>query len=428
MSGLVIVGTQWGDEGKGKITNYYASSADMVVRFQGGANAGHTVSVNRKPVVFHLLPSGISVPGVRCVLGPGVVIDPDALVREIDEVRAEGVAVADNLMIDVGAPMVMPYHKAIEAAEEEARGEGAIGTTRRGIGPAYADRYARCALNIGELASFDEFRVRFEAEAARKNEALVKLYGAEPLDTGAMLEKIREQAARLTPHLADTPGIVRAALDDGRNVLFEGAQGTLLDVVHGTYPYVTSSFTCAAGVASGAGVPPGAVGEVVGIAKAYTTRVGEGPFPTESFDTDAELIRERGKEVGSTTGRPRRCGWLDAVALRYSVELNGIRRLIVTKLDVLDAFDSLKVCVAYEIDGKRTEQFPRDARLLARAVPVYEEVPGWNAPTCDARDPSELPGNAIAYLQTIRDLCGADIAAVSVGASTPAIVEFSHIL
>ncbi len=428
MSNVVIVGTQWGDEGKGKITNALASCAEFVVRFQGGANAGHTVTVNGKPIVFHLLPSGISVRGVSCIIGPGVVVDPLGLVEEIDLVRATGIAVGENLLIDIGAHMVLPYHKAIEAAEEERLGGSAIGTTLRGIGPTYSDHTSRTGLPIGLLASFDDFRIRFETAAARKNEILTRLYGRDPLDVGEMLELLKAAAERLSPHLADTPDILREALSQNRNVLFEGAQGTLLDVAFGTYPYVTSSYTSAAGVSVGTGVPPRMVGDIVGIAKAYVTRVGAGPFPTELFDDDAEIIRDRGAERGSTTGRPRRCGWLDMVALRYAVAVNGIRRLIVTKLDVLDTFETIPICVAYEVDGRRTETFPRTTEELERARPIFEEFPGWATDTSGARTESELPEKAMSYLGTIAAMADVEIATVSVGAAADAVVEFTRIL
>lgn len=428
MSNVVIVGTQWGDEGKGKITNALAANADFVVRFQGGANAGHTVTVNGRPIVFHLLPSGISVPGVSCIIGPGVVVDPLGLVEEIDRVRDAGISVGDNLLVDIGAHMVLPYHKAIEAAEEERLAGSAIGTTLRGIGPAYADRTSRTGLPIGLMASFDDFRTAFEVAAERKNEILTRLYGRDPLDVGEMLEQLRPVAERLRPHLADTPDILREAIARGRNILFEGAQGTLLDISFGTYPYVTSSFTSAAGVSAGTGVPPRMVGDIVGIAKAYVTRVGAGPFPTELFDADAEVLRGRGAERGSTTGRPRRCGWLDMVALRYAVAVNGIQRLIVTKLDVLDTFETIPVCVAYEIDGRRTGTFPRTVKELTRAKPIFERFPGWTADTSGARTEEDLPDNAMAYLRMIAEMADVEIAAVSVGAAAHAVVEFVRIL
>ncbi len=428
MSSVVIVGVQWGDEGKGKITNALSTEADMVVRFQGGANAGHTVSLNGDPIVFHLLPSGISVPGVRCVIGPGVVVDPQALVDEIDMVAEHGVEVGDNFWIDVGAHMVMPHHKAQEAAEEKARGKGAIGTTLRGIGPTYADKHAREGLPIGLFADFDAFRERYVAVASRKNELLTKLYGAEPVDIEGSLERLRGIADRLRQHLADTPGSIRDALSSGKNVIFEGAQGTLLDIAFGTYPYVTSSYTTAAGVSPGTGVPPSMIGKVVGIAKAYITRVGEGPFPTESPDERGDAIRTCGHEMGATTGRPRRCGWLDGVALRYSVDINGADRLIITKLDVLDSFETLPVCTGYRIDGETTTRFPRTVPELARAEPVYEELPGWKTSTRDARRPEDLPAEATAYIKRIEELAGVPVAAVSVGAAAHAVVEFEDIL
>ncbi len=427
MSSLLIIGTQWGDEGKGKLTNYYAALADMIVRFQGGANAGHTVSVNGRPVVFHLLPSGISVPGVTCVIAAGVVIDPAGLVAEIDKVRPLGIEVGDNLLIDTGAHLTLPYHKAIEAAQERARGKAAIGTTMRGIGPTYADRTAREGVTIGELASFDRFAERVRAIAERKNILLTRAYDAAPVDVDAMIEELRGLAPRLTPHLADTPRIIRQAVASKGNVIFEGAQGTLLDLSFGTYPFVTSSNTSAGGLAPGTGVAPSSIDEVIGVAKAYITRVGAGPFPTESEGEEAARIRERGHERGSTTGRPRRCGWLDTVALRYSIALNGIRRLIITKLDVLDECEEVPICVGYEIDGQRVDEFPRSAEVLARAVPVYERMPGWLDDTSACRQADELPEKAREYLKRIEELSGASVAAVSVGAASHAIVHFDRI-
>lgn len=428
MSGVVIVGMQWGDEGKGKITNALSSKADMVVRFQGGANAGHTVSLNGEPVVFHLLPSGISVPGVECVIGPGVVVDPEALVSEIDMVNERGVTVGDNFRIDVGAHMVMPHHRAQEAAEEKARGGAAIGTTLRGIGPTYSDRYAREGLPIGLLADPASFRERYSAVARRKNDLLKKLYGADPIDIDRTIERFTVVAERLAPHLADTPAAIRAAISSGKRVIFEGAQGTLLDIAFGTYPYVTSSYTTSAGVSPGTGVPPSMVGKVVGIAKAYVTRVGEGPFPTESVDESGEAIRRCGHEMGATTGRPRRCGWMDGVALRYSAEVNGADRLIITKLDVLDSFETLPVCTAYRIGNDVTTTFPRTASELALAEPVYEKLPGWKTSTRDVRRPKDLPTAARDYIRRIEELAGVPVAAVSVGAAAHAVVEFESVL
>ena len=428
MSSVVIVGAQWGDEGKGKITNSLSSSADVVVRFQGGANAGHTVSYGGEPVVFHLLPSGISVPGVTCVLGPGVVVDPEALVSEIDEVGSRGIAVGENLLIDIGAHMVLPYHKTQEAAEESARGAGAIGTTLRGIGPACADRQAREGLPVGLLADFEDFRQRFASAAKRKNDLVVKLYGGQPIDVDGALERLRPVAGRLARHLSDTPHLVRDAISAGKNVIFEGAQGALLDVAFGTYPYVTSSHTTSAGVSAGTGVPPSMLGTTVGVAKAYVTRVGEGPFPTESTDGGGEEIRERGRERGATTGRPRRCGWLDGVALRYAVEVNGAAKLIITKLDVLDTFERIPVCTAYRVDDQISRRFPRTTAELARVEPVYEEHAGWMTSTRDVRAPADLPPQATAYLKRIEELAGVPVAAVSVGASAHAVVEFERII
>jgi adenylosuccinate synthase len=400
----------------------------MVVRFQGGANAGHTVNVDGKKVVFHLLPSGVSEPGAKCIIGPGVVLDPLALVEEIDYVRGNDIEVGENLLIDVGAHLVMPYHKAIEAAEEDARGNDAIGTTHRGIGPTYVDRYAREGLTCGDLAVFDRFREKLAFAVARKNEVLTKLYGAEPLSLDEITEQMEAAADALTPHISDTPALIRSAIAEGDNVLFEGAQGALLDIGFGTYPFVTSSNTTAAGVATGTGVPPTAIGTVAGVAKAYATRVGAGPFPTEADTEPAALICERGAEFGATTGRPRRCGWLDAVALRYALALSGIQRLIITKLDVLDALPSIPVCVGYELDGSTIDTFPRDIDTLRRVSPVYEELPGWETDTSAARTEAELPEEALAYLKRIEELSGARVAVASVGAASDAIVEFERLL
>ena len=380
------------------------------------------------PGVAELLPWGISVVGVLCVIGPGVVVDPLGLVEEIDGVRAKGIEVDTNFLIDVGAHMVMPYHMAVEAAEEESRGGSAIGTTRKGIGPAYADRYSREGLPIGMLASFGDFEGRLRKIAARKNEILTKLHGAEPLDVDAMVADMRRAAERLVPHLADTPELIRETLASGANVIFEGAQGTLLDISFGTYPFVTSSHTSAAGVAPGTGVPPSMLGDVIGVAKAYITRVGAGPFPTEALDDLGETIRERGKERGATTGRPRRCGWLDIVARRYAIGINGIDRLIITKLDVLDAFETIPICVGYRIGATETDRFPRSAEELARVEPIYEEMPGWKADTTAARKGHDLPREAMAYLRRIEELTGVPVAAASVGAAAHAVVQFAEIL
>jgi adenylosuccinate synthase len=428
MSGFVLVGTQWGDEGKGKITNYYAARADMVVRFQGGANAGHTVKVGKDTVVFHLLPSGISVPGVTCVIGPGVVADPFALALEADYVRSCGIRVDENLLIDMGVHLVMPYHKAIEAAEEEARGGNAIGTTHRGIGPAYADKYAREGVTFGDLTNESLFERKLRTAIARKNRILTGAFGAAPIDADDLLARMAPVRASLARHVSDARRVVRDALDHGDNVLFEGAQGALLDVTFGTYPYVTSSHTTAAGVAPGTGVAPGRIGTVVGVTKAYTTRVGAGPFPTETDADASAVLAERGAEFGATTGRPRRCGWLDLVALRYSLELSGVEHLVVTKMDVLDTMERIPVCVAYSVDGTRTDEFPRDLETLRRVEPVFETLPGWMSPTGAARSPDALPAAALSYLDYIAKSTSTDVVAVSVGAASDAIVELGQVL
>lgn len=427
MPGLVVIGTQWGDEGKGKMVHFLGSRADMVVRFQGGANAGHTVTVDGREFILHLVPSGILHPGVTCVLGVGVVVDPEELVEEIDSLREKGVEVGENFLIDTGAHLVMPYHKEQDIAEEKYRQAEAIGTTGRGIGPAYADRCARGGLTVGELTDQSRFRERLEETLRYKNDLLTKVYGSEPLDADAIADRMRALADRLGPHITDTAALMREGLAADKKILFEGAQGSLLDISFGTYPYVTSSTTTAAGVAQGTGVAPSLIGDTIGITKAYTTRVGAGPFPSEASSETAELLWQRGRETGATTGRVRRCGWLDVVAVRHALALSGIKRIVITKLDVLDVVESIPVCVAYMLDGERIDHFPRSPGAFSRVTPVYEELPGWKAETESARRREDLPARALDYLAWIEELTESEIAAVSVGAGPEATVEFDEV-
>ena len=408
----ILVGTQWGDEGKGKLIDVLTSDVDMVVRFQGGNNAGHTVEIGSERYVLHLVPSGIFRPGVRCVIGNGLVVDPVALVEEIEGIRARGIT-ADNLELSDRAQLIFVYHKRADALNEKGAARK-IGTTGRGIGPAYCDKSRRSGIRGCDLCKPEILSAKFRAEAARYNRIFAEA-GTELIDVEKELALVLEAAAKLAPIVRNTAYTIAEAVKQGKKILCEGAQGGLLDVDHGTYPFVTSSNTISGGACTGAGIPPTAVRDVYGVIKAYTTRVGEGPFPTELFDADGELLRARGREFGATTGRPRRCGWFDAVASRYSCMLSGVNKLVVTKLDVLDAFDEIAVCTAYEIDGVRTTEFPAAVEDLERVKPVYEMMPGWKTALDAVTSPEGLPENARKYLARMAELIGADIEIISVG-------------
>ena len=408
----ILIGTQWGDEGKGKLIDVLTGDVDMVVRFQGGNNAGHTVEIGSERYVLHLVPSGIFRPGVRCVIGNGLVVDPVALVEELEGIRARGIA-ADNLELSDRAQLIFIYHKRADALSEKGAVRK-IGTTGRGIGPAYCDKMRRCGIRGCDLCKPEILSAKFRAEAARYNKLFADA-GAEQIDVEAELKKVLEAAAKLAPLVRNTAYTIAAAVKEGKKILCEGAQGGLLDVDHGTYPFVTSSNTVSGGACTGAGIPPTAVRNVYGVVKAYTTRVGEGPFPTELFEADGELLRSRGREFGATTGRPRRCGWFDAVATRYSCMLSGVNKLVITKLDVLDAFDEISICTAYEIDGVRTTEFPAAVEDLEKVRPVYEVMPGWKTPLDAVTSPEGLPENARKYLARIAELTGAAIEIISVG-------------
>jgi adenylosuccinate synthase len=417
MPATVVLGTQWGDEGKGKVVDLLAADADIVVRFHGGNNAGHTLVVNGEKTVLNLIPSGVLHPGRICMLGPGVVIDPEVLTGEIDALRARGYLGDDRwLRISEQAHLIMPYHRAIDHARERLRGEGKIGTTGRGIGPAYEDKMARTGIRVADLLDEVTFRDALERSLREKNGYLAAIFGEAPLAFDAIHERYRVFRDRLRPFVADTGLELRAALAAGRRVLLEGAQGTMLDVDHGTYPYVTSSSALAGAAASGSGLPPRALGRVVGIAKAYTTRVGGGPFPTELTDALGSRLRKDGDEYGATTGRPRRCGWFDAVVVRQAVALSGVDALALTKIDVLTGIDPLRVCRAYEIGGRRLDLPPAASRAWENAVPVYEELPGWSEPLGDARAFGDLPDNARRYVTRLEAVVGIPVAMVSVGA------------
>lgn len=371
----VVLGAQWGDEGKGKIVDLMSEDADIVVRYQGGANAGHTVSFDGKTYVLHLLPSGIFHENVVCVIGNGVVLDPLALIEEINIIKNAGVNINGRLLISHNAHLIMPYHKLLDKLYEQ--GEEKIGTTGKGIGPAYVDKYARVGIKVIDLLNKDTLCKKIKKNIESKNEILEKIYHTEKLDVEKILNDYLDFAEKISEYIADTAVYLNEAIKKGKKILLEGAQGALLDVDHGTYPYVTSSNPTAGGASTGSGIPPTKINGVIGVIKAYTTRVGEGPFPTELKNEIGNYLRERGGEYGATTGRPRRCGWLDVVSLKYSIMINGIEKLALTKLDVLDELDEIKICTAYKIDGKITEKFPTDPDTLSKVEPVYETFKGW---------------------------------------------------
>ncbi|MGK7889625.1 MAG: adenylosuccinate synthase [Leptolyngbyaceae cyanobacterium] len=416
MANVIVIGAQWGDEGKGKITDLLSNSADMVVRYQGGVNAGHTVVVQGQTFKLHLIPSGILYPDTVCIIGSGTVIDPKELLAEIDRLKALNVSV-DNLVISAAAHVTMPYHRMIDTASEKQRGDRKIGTTGRGIGPTYADKSERTGIRVVNLMDPDGLRDQLSWTIPAKNVILEKLYGLSPLDPDAVIDEYLDYAERLRPYVTDASLRIYDAVKQKQNILFEGAQGTLLDLDHGTYHYVTSSNPVAGGACIGAGVGPTIIDRVIGVAKAYTTRVGEGPFPTELTDSVGQLLGDRGAEFGTTTGRARRCGWFDAVIGRYAVRINGIDCLAITKLDVLDELDDINICVAYELDGETCHDLPGDARAFARCQPIYRTVPGWKTSTEDCRKLEDLPKQALDYLRLLAELMEVPIAIVSLGAS-----------
>lgn len=416
LANVIVIGAQWGDEGKGKITDLLSKSADVVVRYQGGVNAGHTVVVQNQTFKLHLIPSGILYPETQCIIGSGTVIDPKALIEELD--KLEGLSISTkNLLISEAAHVTMPYHRMIDQASEERRGNKKIGTTKRGIGPTYADKSERTGIRIIDLMDADALKEQLEWTISYKNVVLEKLYDLPPLDPKAVIEEYRQYADRLRPHVTDSSLTIYNAYRKRKNILFEGAQGTLLDLDHGTYPYVTSSNPVAGGACIGSGVGPTMIDRVIGVAKAYTTRVGEGPFPTELGGEMGQLLCDRGAEFGTTTGRQRRCGWFDAVIGRYAVRINGLDCLAITKLDVLDTVDEIKVCVAYDVEGHQYKDLPSDARRFAQCQPIYKTLPGWNQPTDHCRSLEDLPQPALNYLKFLAELMEVPIAIVSLGAS-----------
>ena len=409
----VIVGAQWGDEGKGKIVDMLSERADIVARYQGGANAGHTVCIGENQYILHLIPSGIFHPNITCVIGNGVVIDPTALLQEIDQLRSAGINIAGRLLISHNAHLIMPYHKQLDQIREATGNR--IGTTGRGIGPAYIDKFTRIGIRIVDLLDRDILAKKIKANIEEKNQILTKIYGETTLDVDAIISEYQEFDKKIDEYITDTALYLNRALKEGMHIIAEGAQGALLDVDHGTYPFVTSSNPTSGGACTGLGIPPTAITSILGVAKAYATRVGNGPFPTEQENSLGETLRRAGHEFGSTTGRPRRCGWFDAVALKYSAMINGIERLAITKLDVLDGFDEIQVCVGYEYRGKRLKTFPSDLASLGRISPFYEKFPGWKTPLGGIRTFSGLPAQARSFVESLSRLSGIPIWLVSVG-------------
>jgi adenylosuccinate synthase len=412
---VVVVGTQWGDEGKGKIVDLLTDRAQAVARFQGGHNAGHTLVIDGKQTILHLIPSGILHEGVMCLIGNGVVLSPDALFAEVDELTENGVPVGERLRVSESCPLLLDHHIALDMARERARGKKAIGTTGRGIGPCYEDKVARRGLRVADLFDTDHFTTTLEQVMEYHNHALTSYFETDPVDFQKTLDKCLAHAERIRPLVADVTGILESFVAEGRPILFEGAQGTLLDIDHGTYPYVTSSNTSAGAAATGTGAGPGNLHYVLGITKAYTTRVGAGPFPTELHDDVGQRLGERGHEFGATTGRQRRCGWIDAVALRRSCFVNSVSGMCITKLDVLDGLDTVRLCTAYRIDGNDHASPPAGAEALERVTPVYEEMPGWSESTYGLKRYEELPANAVAYLKRLEELTGVPVDIISTG-------------
>ena len=416
MTNVVVVGAQWGDEGKGKVVDIYTEFADDVVRYQGGNNAGHTLVVGDEKVILHLIPSGVLHPGKRCIIGNGVVLDPEVFIREITNLKASG-RIADDasLLLSESLHIIMPYHKRIDIAREAKSGEKKIGTTGRGIGPAYEDKIGRRGIRLMDLVDSEIFSRKLRENLEEKNFILEKLLGEKPFTFEEIYNEYAGYAEILARYMADTTLTLHRDVKAGKRILFEGAQGTLLDVDHGTYPFVTSSSTCAGGACTGTGVSPRELHEIIGISKAYVTRVGSGPFPTELLDADGEKLRQAGHEFGSTTGRPRRCGWFDTLVLKYAVRVNGLTGVALTKLDVLDGFETIKICTGYEYDGKVLDELPANLAVFEKCRPVYEEMPGWQTGISGAKSFADLPLKAQNYVKRLEELMGCPIVLVSVG-------------
>ncbi|QSZ27246.1 adenylosuccinate synthase [Aceticella autotrophica] len=414
MSTLVIVGSQWGDEGKGKVTDYLAEKAEVVVRYQGGNNAGHTVKQGGIQYKLHLVPSGILYPEKICIIGNGVVVDPASLIEELNTLKLQGIC-TDNLKISDRAHVVFPYHIRLDELEETAKGKNDIGTTKRGIGPCYMDKSERIGIRICDLLKKDVLKEKLKLNIEKKNKIFKEVYGTDAMDFNEIYESYRRYADILRPYVTDTTLLLYNLIKSGRKILFEGAQGTLLDIDLGTYPFVTASHPIAGGVTVGAGIGPTMINDVIGVIKAYTTRVGKGPFPTELHDENGDFLRERGNEYGTTTGRPRRCGWLDTVILNFSVRVSGMKGFVLTKLDTLTGLEKIKICKGYKYEGKVIENFPASLEDLALCEPVYEEMDGWDEEISTARSFDELPNNAKKYIKRIEELIGINASIISVG-------------
>lgn len=413
MSATVLVGSQWGDEGKGKIVDLISERFEIVVRYQGGANAGHTVEIGDEKYILHLIPSGILRENVICAIGNGVVIDPTALLEEISLLKNHNINVDGRLFISQNAHLIMPYHKLLDSINES--GENKIGTTGRGIGPCYIDKYARKGIRIVDLLNRTELERKIRANIKEKNEILQKIHAHEGLDVDKIVKEYLEFDSEIDKYIKDVPSFLNQALDSGKSVLLEGAQGTFLDIDHGTYPYVTSSNPTSGGACTGSGIPPTKIDSVIGIVKAYTTRVGNGPFPTELLDTEGEKLRKKGSEFGATTGRPRRCGWFDAFLMSYSQMINGITSVALTKLDVLSEFEKINVCIGYELSGKRLKNFPTNLEDLNKVKPIYETLDGWDTDIKNCERYEDLPVKTVEYLNFISKHSGIKIDIISVG-------------
>ncbi|WP_018131060.1 adenylosuccinate synthase [Effusibacillus pohliae] len=426
MATLVVVGTQWGDEGKGKITDFLAEKAEVVARYQGGNNAGHTISINGKEFKLHLIPSGIFYPEKICVIGNGMVVNPKALVDELTYLKNNGVS-TDNLRISDRAHVVMPYHIRLDELEEESKGANKIGTTRKGIGPAYMDKAARIGIRMVDLLDPEEFAAKLQRNLAEKNRIFEKIYGAEGFKFEQVYQEYLSYAEVIRPYVTDTSVVLNEAIDAGKDVLFEGAQASMLDIDQGTYPYVTSSNPVAGGVCIGAGVGPTKIDKVIGVVKAYSTRVGDGPFPTELLDETGQFIRETGREYGTTTGRPRRVGWFDALVVRHARRVSGLDGMAITRLDILTGLKELKICTGYRYNGEVLTEFPTSLKVLANCEPIYETLPGWEEDITGVRSYDELPANTRAYIERISEVTGVPLAIFSIGPNREQTVPVTEI-
>ncbi|MBT3354225.1 MAG: adenylosuccinate synthase [Candidatus Scalindua sp.] len=423
MANTCVIGLQWGDEGKGKIIDILAKDYDIIARYQGGGNAGHTLIIGDEKFIFHLIPSGILHQDKKCVIGNGIVFDPKLFIEEIEGLAERNINVTGNLFVSDRAHVVFPYHKKLDLLQEKQKGNSMIGTTGRGIGPCYTDKISRDGIRVAELLDKERFKDKLKRTVEEKNRTFVKLYDDEPVSWEDIYEEYCGYADKIAPFVCDTVDLMARAIGDNKSILFEGAQGALLDVDFGTYPFTTSSNTTSGGVSSGIGVSPKQINNIIGITKAYTTRVGSGPFPTEVEGEDGEHIRKKGGEFGSTTGRPRRCGWFDAVAIQHSVRISGVDSLIVTKLDVLDDQDTIKICTGYKYNEKLYKTFPADIDVLNNCEPVYEEVPGWNEDTSGMRSAESLPEKAKDYIKRIENIVGVKVKMVSVGPERSQIIS-----